>query len=308
MDRAEKMREKRSSIAVKLIKLIKIYSSDPDVVTCVFEGEDAKYYGVRIDGFLKGLDRKNISCKGKNNLIALKEKVELHFDLSNAKVLYFSDRDFDFTDTTNGNIYFTPCYSVENFYVKNSVLKRILVDEFGFCEVEDKNDIAIIIETYDRLLSKISKALLSLNAWILCQNQRHQNDSTIKLNLNNFDVGHFVEFDLESVAKNYDETSLRNTFPNSASISSDEIDTTKNVIIKSGIIESSRGKYMLEFFRMFLEKIREEINKNDSTIINKKMKTKLTISKSNVLSDLSQYAETPSCLTKFLSGNLEIAA
>jgi hypothetical protein len=80
------------------------------------------------------------------------------------------------------------------------------------------------------------------------------------------------------------------------------------LIEKGGIIKSIRGKYLLDFFRAFLEKIRSEISDGDSVVITKKIKTKLTISKNNILSDLSQYAETPTCLTKFLRVNLGEAA
>ena len=241
MDRAEKMREKRLSIAVKLIKIIKIYASKPNVFTCVFEGEDAKYYGIRLDSFLNGRERKNISCKGKGNLMSLKEKVDSHDDLSSAKVLYFADRDFDFADIPSGNIYFTPCYSVENLYVEKRVLKRILVDEFGFCEIEDSEDINNILNIYENLLSGTAHALLFLNAWIMCQNKGSKIDNSIKLNLNNFDAGDFIDFDLESVVTKYDEVSLKVKFPASIEISSDEIDTAKHLIEQGGIVKSIRG-------------------------------------------------------------------
>jgi len=308
MDRAERMREKRSSIAVKLIRLIKVYASNPDAIICVFEGEDAKYYGIRLDGFLNGRERKKIRCKGKGNLISLKEKVDLHEELSNANVLYFADRDFDLADITDGNIYFTPCYSVENLYIEKAVLRRILIDEFGFCEVEDNEDVNSILNIYERLLSSAANALLNLNAWIMCQNQAGKSNSSIKLNLNNYDAGDFIDFDLENVVTKYDKEALKVKFPDSIEISSDEIDTAQHLIEQGGTVKSIRGKYLLDFFRAFLEKIRSEISNGDSVVITKKIKTKLTISKSNILSDLSQYAETPNCLTKFLRMHLDEAA
>jgi hypothetical protein len=308
MDRAERMREKRSSIAVKLIKLIKVYASNPGAVTCVFEGEDAKYYGIRLDSFLNGRERKNISCKGKGNLISLKKKVDLHEELSNANVLYFADRDFDLSDITGGNIYFTPCYSVENLYIEKPVLRRILLDEFGFCEIEDNEDVNSILNIYEHLLFSAANALLHLSAWIMCQNKASKSDSSIRLNLNNYDAGEFIDFDLENVFTKYDKEALKVKFPDSIEIFSDEIDTAQRLIEQGGIVKSIRGKYLLDFFRAFLEKIRSEISNEDSFVITKKIKTKLTISKNNILSDLSQYAETPNCLTNFLRIHLDEAA
>lgn len=138
MDRVETMREKRTVPAVQLIKLIKIYASEENTVSCIFEGEDAKYYGVRIDNFLHGLERKNISCKGKEKLLRLKETVDSHIDLSKARILFFADRDFDFTHASISNLYITPCYSIENLYIKDIVLKKSLLMNSAFAKFKRK--------------------------------------------------------------------------------------------------------------------------------------------------------------------------
>ena len=75
------MRIKRSVIAVNLITLIKVYASDVDSTICVFEGHDAQYYGVRIDAILRTKNRKNLICKGKDNLIILHSKTQKHPEL-----------------------------------------------------------------------------------------------------------------------------------------------------------------------------------------------------------------------------------
>lgn len=297
MTRVDKMRQSRLLPVVSLIKVIKKYSVRPNILICTFEGDDAKYYGVRIDPFLNGIVRENIVCKGKKNLILLREKIESHDDLSKVKILYFADRDFDFTDKTNNNIYFTPCYSIENLFVVNSVLKRILVDEFGYCGVKDIDEIDKTIEIYNKLLTEVSGALLDLNAWIMCQNLKAEQNDSVKLNLNSCDLKDFLDFDLDSINLKYDYATLRAMFPSCENVPLDDIESAKNVIRKSGVIESSRGKYLLEFFRIFLVKFREDAGK--------RVKSKLTISKNNIISDLSQYAVTPSCLTNFLRRNLD---
>lgn len=179
------------------------------------------------------------------------------------------------------------------------MLKRILVDEFGYCGLEDIDKIDKTIESYDKALSEVAYALLSLNAWIMCQNLEAEHNASIKLNLNNFDLKHFLDFDLDNVKLKYDQSTLRASFPSSANIPIDILETAKSIINQSGVLESSRGKYLLEYFRFFLEKLRETLGK--------KIKSKLTISKSNIISDLSQYAVTPRCLTEFLHKNLDSA-
>lgn len=304
MDKVNAMREKRSSVAVKLIRMIKTYSSQTDVLTCVFEGEDAKYYGVRIDSYLNGMIRKNIQCKGKTNLTTLKKKVDSHSELSSANVLYFADRDFDFEDSTSDRIYITPCYSVENLFIKTEALKTIIIDEFGFCEIDDKEDIEKLISKYEDLLPKVADSLLILNSWIMCQNTKQKVNNSIKLNLNNFDISEFIDFGFDYVVTKYDIDSLSRTFPDSVRLSKDELETAKKIIESFGIVNASRGKYLLDFFRMFLEMIKVEIRDKNSELVKKNAKPKLQLSKTNILSDLSQYATTPQCLVHFLRQNL----
>ncbi|HBC3563765.1 TPA: DUF4435 domain-containing protein [Vibrio cholerae] len=95
MGRVNMMREKRNSISVDLIKLLKRIDNYSGTLVCVFEGEDARYYGSRIDSIFTKVQRKNLNCKGKHNVISLRKKVKENSELSKAKVLYFVDADFD---------------------------------------------------------------------------------------------------------------------------------------------------------------------------------------------------------------------
>ncbi|MBF4307982.1 hypothetical protein, partial [Vibrio anguillarum] len=69
---------------VGLIRLLKAHSSEPDAIICVFEGEDAKYYGARIDSVFKSKTRLNVPCKG--NLLSLKKTVESNANLKGINV------------------------------------------------------------------------------------------------------------------------------------------------------------------------------------------------------------------------------
>ncbi|MBS0925997.1 hypothetical protein JK188_16050, partial [Providencia sp. JGM181] len=69
-----------------------------------------------------------------------------------------------------------------------------------------------------------------------------------------------------------------------------------------------RGKQNLEFFRIFLQKIKEDrCKKTGRCIFKEKGNVRLQLSKLNCISELSQYAETPKCLHEFLS-KLNVAA
>ncbi|MEZ9352540.1 hypothetical protein AB4182_13360, partial [Vibrio splendidus] len=90
MSRVDAMRLARDLEVVKIQNILKEHSTDQDVLICVFEGEDAKYYGSRIDSVFKSRNRKNIKCKGRDKLLKLKSKVESNLNLSKIKILYFA--------------------------------------------------------------------------------------------------------------------------------------------------------------------------------------------------------------------------
>src|SRR5690606_7551264 len=111
------------------IKKIDCFESS---LICVFEGEDSKYYGSRIDTHFGQMNRKNLSCKSKRNVLNLKETVDANKELNSAKILFFVDSDFD-KKQNDYNLYYTPCYAIENLYASTHVLLRVLIDELGLC-------------------------------------------------------------------------------------------------------------------------------------------------------------------------------
>ncbi len=299
-DRKEMMKQRASSPVVGLIGVLKAHSSDKSAIICIFEGEDAKYYGSRVDAFLNGRNRKNVNCKGKSNLLELKKTVEKNTNLDQVNILYFADRDYDYNDITHGTIYFTPCHSVENFYVNKDSLNRIVSDEYGICSVTNKSEFEQIISLFSTLHESFSEATLDLNSWIMCQIEMTKTNKDIELNLNNTKITDFLKIELDKITPLYDVDSLSEFFKKSAPIDIESFESAKQKIIKSGLSESCRGKYALQFFRIFLEKINIELANKNSSIVSATLKPKMLINDSNIISALSQYAKTPSCLNDFL--------
>ncbi|WP_233217594.1 DUF4435 domain-containing protein [Photobacterium sp. GB-1] len=301
MSRVEAMRKARDFEVVKIQNILKEHSSDPDVLICIFEGEDAKYYGSRIDSVFRGRNRKNIKCKGRNNLLKLKSKVESNKYLSKIKILYFADRDFDFNYTTHGNIYFTPCYSIENLYVGSDVLDRILCDEVGICSIEEKEIYDLLHANFEIYLKQADSELLTLHSWLMCQVKMSETNTSIELNLKNTKVEEFINITCQKIESKYDIQSLYDKFSLSHMIEEKELEYSSDLLLKNAGHLSYRGKYMLEFFGSIVNKMLQECNvKGGQGHFGVTRKCQLSISQDSVLSTLSQYARTPSCLTDFL--------
>jgi hypothetical protein len=299
MSRSEMMRKKRESNAVDLIKLIKKIDCFDTSLICVFKGEDSKYYGSRIDMFFGEFHRKNLSCKGKQNVLILSEKIKANTELSNAKILFFIDSDFD-KNQTDYNLYSTPCYAIENMYVSESVFSNILIDELGLCSFKDKNLLDELLIKFTQFEEASDEALLELNAWLMVRIKESEKNENIKLNLNNISIDKFMSVHNLSAVKCYEITDLDSIFSVDTPVVQDDLDTALHTMAGSEKAKVGRGKYRLEYFRLFLIEIFNESRTGTGNFVNRKIKPKLTLVKANVTSELSQYAETPACLNEFL--------
>ncbi len=292
------MRMKRQSSSVDLLKLIKKIDCFESTLVCVFEGEDAKYYGSRIDQYFNELKRKNLSCKGKEKVLALKRNIEKNSSINNAKIMYFVDKDFDEKEE-DFNLYCTPCYSIENFYADSSTLRRVLTDELGLCEFRENEIINEIIRSYQSFESECDAHLIDLNAWIMSRVK--DNDSSVKLNLNNHEVEKFISYNQGVVVRKYTLDKLDETFSINKQLCQDLLQTCITAVENSDLNSSCRGKYRLEYFRLYLVNLFEMARNKTDYFEGLKIKPKLSLTKMNIVSELSQYSNTPACLGEFLS-------
>lgn len=302
MERVNMMREKRNSISVDLIKLLKRIDNYNEVLVCVFEGEDAKYYGSRIDSVFTEIQRKNLNCKGKDNVITLREKVKENKELSKAKILYFVDADFD--GNCNGDdLYCTPCYSIENLYAQVEVFKKILADEFSLCGFRDEDLIKQLCLDYEVFEKKADKALLDLNSWIWVRKEQGRDGLGVKLNLNNLNLDKVMSFNNSVPIKNYTIESLDEIFSISIPIDHDKLNSANHYLSERNLAMVSRGKFRIEYFRFYLSVVVDNARKKEGRFTNRKANPRITLSKAQVLSELTQYAVTPDCLICFLNRN-----
>ncbi|ERB63990.1 DUF4435 domain-containing protein [Vibrio coralliilyticus OCN008] len=300
MSRSDMMRKKRRSNSVDLIRLIKKIDCFKSTLICVFEGEDSKYYGSRIDHYLNKLNRKNLSCKGKKNVLNLRDKISENKELNDANILFFIDSDFD-EPLSDYNLYSTPCYAIENLYASTSVFSRVITDELGLCSFQDKELIEELIAKYQQFESASDEALIELNAWLIVRVKESETNENIKLNLNNTSIDNFLTIEDFNSAKAYCISELDSIFNVSEPINGDDLASALHTVEQSTKNKFCRGKYRLEYFRAFLTLMFNEARKGEGSFVERIIKPKLSLAKANVVSELAQYADTPDCLNNFLN-------
>lgn len=305
MSRLDQLRESRNATSVQFMDFMKAVSKNRSILVCFFEGEDEKYFSVRLNTIIPNMEWTGINCGGKSKVISLRDKIRTHTQYKESTVAFFIDNDFG-DDTVNNEeeFYVTPCYSVENIYSRVETFKNILTAEFGmseFCSIS--NDFEIAISIFNARLNDFCNVILPFNIWIKAHRiiEKSTDDKSKKLNLNNLKIEDLVSINLHEISSVYDCDNIPDLFPNSFTITSEQYAESAVYFQNQGLEKYLRGKQQLEFLRVFLTHLREERSKKENPTFSKRTPVKLQLSKANILSELSQYAVTPSCLVRYLT-------
>lgn len=274
-------------------------------IFCCFEGEDSKYYLRRVELITK-VNIDNLipfNCGGKSEVIRFYELIKKDKINENIKFGFFVDRDFDASIIIkyDSEIYETPCYSIENFYSTLDAFKRILKCEFQMNEAEkDYNDCLSLYLIRQREFHQHVKLL---NAWLWCQKDLFNQGKAGRLNWDKFKLSKIVpSISLDKVyMKNYDVAKLeKDLFPDSTKVSPKLLQEKMDEIETKNYQSFFRGKFEVDFLYNFVMALKDEVT-NKAGRFTKKNGTHINLSKSNILSELSVYACTPSCLYRYIS-------
>lgn len=314
MSRVDTLIKSKSTDSVKFFEFMRFLAAHRDATTVFFEGEDEKYYSIRLNSIVPALKWHGINAEGKSNVVKLRNTIRNHPDYGSASCIFIVDADFDDNSAfkNHADIYVTPCYSVENLYVSESVLKRILSAEFKITEYsDDAESFSKALDFFKDIQKEFHDTILYFNIWIRAYRKNQEAATLDKLNINNVNLDQLVDISLTSVTKNYDDASIPTLFPVNSEPDIKYINEAVAHFTTCCPERDYRGKQQLEFFRIFLEKLKNDASKKSGRIVfKKKLKVILNLTKANTLSELSNYADTPDCLIAFLQNfyNAKIGA
>ncbi len=290
---------KENSASVALHKFILLVNTFPEDLFCFFEGKDSPYFSPRIESDFEG-EFHPINCKGKKNVIKLFELIEKKNEYDKYKKAFFIDRDFDQSIKSKYDIlYETPCYSIENLYSGLSTFKKILKSEFDLTEVDKEFQDCVAL--YQARQNEFHDTTLLFNAWYACLKVKALKEGvSTNVNLDNKLPKGFVVIRIEGISQNYDLDKIDETFTNSLAYDKQELQEKIEEFKQVDKRKVFRGKYEIEFV---YEIIKALINDANDKKLKKylKKRTKLNLDKAQIISQLSQYAETPDCLKEFIN-------
>ena len=303
MSRVEALKTSRDSQSVKFLEFTRVASKGK--VAVFFEGEDEKYYSVRLNNICPSVIWAGINCKGKSNVVDIRNRIRLNETYKNYLCIFFVDSDFDDNSTLSDlpDIYTTPCYSVENLYVSDSAFARVLSSEFGVSETSDEHKcFEACMSKYRDIKSQYINAISGFNFLIREIRLMERTGGLVgRLNINNVSIDDLISIDLSGITKVYSESLPNSIFPELAEDQAINLENSKEYFRDKSGEFWYRGKQNLDFFRLFLSKLKNDRGrKEDREVFKNKGSVKLQLTKSNAISELSQYAETPECLREFL--------
>lgn len=295
----------RDNLSVKFMEFTRIVSKNKGKVAVFFEGQDEKYYSVRINSIRPDIQWSGINSGGKSNVIKLRKKIRSHSTYANSSCIFFVDSDFDENNSIKDleDIYITPCYSVENFYITNAAFERILSAEFGINDaLENENCYNNAISTFKKMKNNYIDSIKEFNFLIReLRLMGHCGELTERININNLNYDSLIKLNLDYVEKVYDESNPKSLFPELPANLSVNLESSKKHFSPLSAELWFRGKQHLEFLRILLMKFKEDrCKKGERVIFANRGNVKLQLTKGNCISELSQYADTPCCLKIFL--------
>lgn len=301
-DRVSMMFEETNTVAVYFTKFSR-YANDITKTVCFFEGDDQKYFGIRLDLSKLKTNWSGIYCGGKKNVLDLHKVITNHESYKHSLVAFFIDRDFDNPIPVEmlNLIYETPCYSIENLYCTDHCLSRVLDSEFKMRNNPDKPALFDdACKHFQYLLSQFQEKIRPLNIWIKAHRTKEKNEGCKKLKLNSVALDKFVKVGSNDVISVYTQANIQEYFPGSYSLSNEELMIADDSLPAEDTHLHYRGKYQLEFVRKFLDNLKKDVKDNTSPFYNPGHAVKLSLSKDNIISELSQYASNPDCLSEFI--------
>ena len=268
MTRVDKLRKSKEKSIFVYDKFVREHGRDHDGIFCFFEGKmDHTYYGpiIRVKASEKNISAElyPIDCGGKSNVIELRDKIKVVPRFRGCKKMFFIDRDFD-EQANLDDVFETTCYAIENFYVSEKVLQRIMRGRF---ELEgDTPNYNKILELYGKLNKEFHEKIFEFNAWLFFQRKqaREIKDEDKKVCLEQFDekMKDNIKVSLDGITvRGISLEELKESFTSQYDMSEEVFELLKGDFRYKEPRKWYRGKQEFYFMCIFLQKVIEQLGK-----------------------------------------------
>lgn len=268
---------------------------------CFYEGEDGKYYNSRIEEYWGDRYIPLIAGK-KSDVLQAMAKITSDSLYDDVCVMFFIDRDYDAPLAgTHKHLYETPCYSIENLYVQESVFEKVLRAEFGLSVAD--SDFHKCKKVFNLRLAEFNAVIRHFNAILKYVRQYVPENSCCFGDIKTTDL---VTISINEVVQSQNYGQTIGLLTQKINIKQELMALTDaSFELVPDVSAVFRGKNQLDFF-VTLVNILRDANKQGGFFSEKLKRVRINIT-NNRLSELSQYAVTPPELKAFLLSHCPVA-
>lgn len=263
---------------------------------CFVEDYDMPYYS-GIISVIKNKQWASIRCKNKKNVLDIHDYIkEIPIYAGYAK-RYFVDCDFDDNSNLDDDIYVTPTYSIENLYVSDECMRKILETEYEIDPVVDEDLFNKTMGHYKTKRDQFHQAILEFNAWYACLKEsslwNHKNvhlTTTFPKNLLNYKID-------EPIEQLYTIDDIEAMYPGVIHLEQDIIEA-KKLFLSENMCMRLRGKYEIEFVFKYIQFLNNDAGTKQRQYTKKNKN--YTFGLDGAITAMSQYADVPEELKYYI--------
>ncbi|WP_336292396.1 DUF4435 domain-containing protein [Cronobacter dublinensis] len=297
-DIIECIREKRKSPKVLQQRFNSFISRHSDEIIFAVEGEDDITYYNTILFRLKEKHAIGFSCKGKDNVLNLRDIIHNSPEYNDLATYFFIDKDFDYLKgrEPSPDLYCTPVYSFENILICDLSLRQLLIGEFHCNDENAHSDLEKIKSIYDARKQEFLDAIRYVNNVIF-----HLRTNGIQANSIEKDLKKFIRVNLDRVDLIVGKKEIHQLVGLADdSVLADFVENDEG-FKKLDPEKDWRGKFIYAFFCIILSELKEDRGKRPPSVFASR-KNMTFDPRNDIFRALSSLSPIPTCLREFMRG------
>lgn len=298
-ERIDSLRAARDKSQIQLQRYNTFRTRHAGQMICAFEGdEDVPFYATMTGKVSTDIRYVPWVCKGKDNVLRLREILARNVAADSHLVRYFIDHDFDGLKghPPGANLYVTPCYSIENLMVGRATLEELLCAEYKCHDEHAAQDIANIGQLFDQRWQEFIEGMREANR-LLFSARIH---GVVLGNVDN-DIKKYLAIKLDGIAPLASADDVHSLIGYSSAPDAGHLAASEGAFDALDPLKDWRGKFVFAFFRRFLALLKEDRGTKAPVYFTCRANMSFNPD-GDIIRALASTIMVPECLRLFLTG------
>lgn len=268
---------------------------------CLVENYDLCFFPHRVEDILN-CKATGVPCEGKKNVLALYTIITSKPEYSKYRIRCFVDADFDDNIAVDPHIYVTTCYSIENLYMDEEVVSKILENEYKIRPNSPDGKHEKCLELYRKELADFHNAVLLFNAWYRTVKKKGLTKE-MKVCLDDSLPSSMLDLTIGAILPLYTKATIEAMYPLAPSTTNEELAESSAYLAADTRL--LRGKYEIQFLHKFFEHLNCDCKGARQYTV---LKKGINIDRSRMISTLDHYVSTPADMHAYIENGVRVVA